>query len=164
MKRNFLKLAAGEKLSKKEFREMLMSAMRANYDSRIMYRYLREHAPDLTEPEKVALDRDCVWMLAERNGIEVYEVPKNKGVLSCLVFDRKENHQAYNTLDYTRQLLRGIGKGKKSTKADKGEKKNSRSTPKAEAARIAKAHHDAGYLMSLAQALMAEANRIVAAK
>jgi hypothetical protein len=163
MKRNFLKLAAGAQLSKKEFREMLLSAMRVNYDSRIMYRYLREHAPDLNESEKIALDRECVWMLAERNGIEVYEVPKNKGVLSCLVFDRKENHQAYNTLDYTRQLLRNIGKGKKGKKAE-GEKKNSRSTPKAEAARIAKAHADAGYLMSLAQALMAEANKLVAAK
>ena len=163
MKRNFLKLAAGAKLSKKEFREMLLSAMRVNYDSRVMYHYLREHAPDLNEAEKIALDRECVWMLAERNSIEVYEVPKNKGVLSCLVFDRKENHQAYNTLDYTRQLLRGIGKGKKAKKST-AEKKQSRSTPKAEAARIAKAHHDAGYLMSLAQALMAEANRIIAAK
>jgi hypothetical protein len=164
MKRNFLKLAAGAKLSKHEFREMLLSAMRTNYDSRIMYRYLREHAPDLTMPEKIALDRDCVWMLAERNSIEVYEVPKNKGVLSCLVFDRKENHQAYNTLDYTRQLLRGIGKGAKKAARDKGEKKQSRANYKAVGASIVKAHHDAGYLMSLGQYLIEQANRIAKGK
>lgn len=161
MKRNFLKLATGEKLTKKEFREMFMSAGRVNYDSRVMMRYLREHAPDLTEKEKVEIDRDFVWMLAERNGIEVYEASKN-AILSGLVFDRKENQQAYNTLDYARQLLRGIGKGK--AKTAKAEKKNHRNAPKAEAARIAKAHADAGYLMSLAQALMAEANKLVAAK
>jgi hypothetical protein len=160
MKRNFLKLAADQQLTKKEFHALLLQATHANYESRISYRYLREHAPALTESEKVAYDRDVVWSLAERYSIEVYEAPSNK-VLSGLVFDRKENQQAYNTLDYTRQLLRGIGKG---AKKDKGEKKQSRSTPKAEAARIAKAHPDAGYLMSMAQALMAEANKLVAAK
>lgn len=158
MKRNFLKLAAGEKLTKKEFREMFFSAGRTNYNSRIMFRYLREHAPDLTEPEKVKIDRDFVWMLGETNNIEVYEAQSNK-VLSGLVFDRNENRQAYNTLDYARQLLRGIGKGAKKSKKS-GQSKQQRSTPKGDAERIAKAHHDAGYLMSLGTELIKLANKI----
>lgn len=167
MKRNFLQsitthsapITTDRAMSFTDLKAKVIVALRTGVMLSEARAYIREHLPSMSKAQKIELDKAMVYSLSEGYNLTVYEAPKN-ATLSGLTIDRKESPRCYNQLQYMRDLLKG---GNKSAK-QRSEKKNQRNAPKAEAARIAKAHADAGYLMSLAQALMAEANKLVAKK
>lgn len=168
MKRNFIAsvitssapVAAGVELSMPDLTEKLVAVVLADISLRDARAYVREHCPSLTDAQKVELDRVVVTTVAGHHGITLVQASKN-AVFSGLTFDKKAYPRPYNAIEYFRLTLRGLGTAK--IAANTGKKAASKSTPKDDAASIAKSRPDAGYLMSLAQALMVEANKLVAA-
>jgi hypothetical protein len=172
MKRNYAKslttyaapVEGNKKLNLSDLKAKLVACVTADIALREARAYVREHCPTLTAPQKVEIDRFVMSTIAASFGIKLVKAQKN-GVFSKLMFEggRNAHPRAYNALEYFRLTLRGLGTGKKASKA-KAEKKQSRASYKAMGASIVKAHHDAGYLMSLGQYLIEQANRIAKGK